>query len=160
MTGLYKNTIILSNYTHSEVFNLIDSKYSTRLTRRTIWAEVGSDPWLLNYLRPNFAEIDIDSDLILFHFWYNIMLLQSEKAWKQDLVVKYENLSKSYEEFCKENEMKNRLGNSFTEDSQQLDISSIIKRAVNKPKIVRDRRMNFPRVPEVEEISEEESSRY
>jgi hypothetical protein len=78
MSGLNKNTVILTNYTEKEVFSSINPKYKKRLDRRTIWANVGDDKWLLNYLRPNFDEFKIEQSIILFHFWFKTLRIQSE----------------------------------------------------------------------------------
>ena len=97
MSGIFKNTIILSNFTRQEVFTTIDCKYKRRLDRRTIWATVGSDPWLLNYLRPGFQEFSIENHLILFHFWFKIcasMLSKAEEKTKG---------KRSYVMFCRNN---------------------------------------------------------
>ena len=109
MSGLTKNTMILSNFNKQEIFSTIDPKYQKRLKRRCIWANIGSDPWLLSYLRPNFKEFEIEPKLILFHFWFKILKIQSSGTWEKDLLPKVYAKKPSYADFCKQNNLKIRI---------------------------------------------------
>ena len=109
MSGLGKNTVILSNHSRDEVFRRVRPKYHKRLRRRTIWAEVGADPWLLFYLRPGFREFAIEPELVLFHFWFNALKLQSQADWRQQLAPGLAPARPSYAEFCRTHKLKKRL---------------------------------------------------
>lgn len=109
MTGILKNTVILSNYTEEEVFQRVTSKYSTRLRRRTIWSNVGSDPWLLKYVRPYFSEFKIEPELVRFHFWTNVLRLQRDRAWLRSTQSLFEKEAQSYFDFCRENGFESHL---------------------------------------------------
>ena len=110
MSGVLKNTIILSNFCKNEVFKQIVEKYRIRLSRRTIWSEVKEDPLLLFYLRPNFQEFQIEQDLILFHFWFTVLRVQSQTNWENNLAPKLKINLPSYSAFCQKNQLKMRLG--------------------------------------------------
>ena len=120
MSGLTKNTMILSNYNKKEIFSTIDSKYEKRLKRRCIWADIASDPWLLSYLRPNFQEFDIEPKMILFHFWFNILKIQSSGDWEKDLLPKNLNQKPSYSQFCKQNNLKIRINTLDTKKKKKI----------------------------------------
>lgn len=110
MSGILKNTVILSNYTEDEVFKRINQKYAIRLKRRTIWANVGSDGWLLKYVRPYFTEFKIEPELVLFHFWMNVLRLRANSEWYDSTKKQFFKSNESYFDFCKNNDFESKVG--------------------------------------------------
>jgi hypothetical protein len=109
MTGILKNTVVLSNYTEKEVFERVSEKYSVRLRRRTIWANVDSDPWLLKYVRPYFTEFKIEPELVRFHFWLNILRKQCNRNWIRNTQKLFVKETESYFHFCRTNGFNTRI---------------------------------------------------
>ena len=122
MSGLLKNTIILSNYSESQVFDSISEHYSTRLRRRTIWAEIGSDRWFLLYLRPYFKEFKIDSQIVMFHFWFQVLKLQADLTWRAQQNSKFQKPLPSYFDFCTLHGFSSKVKKDQSEREQEISI--------------------------------------
>lgn len=126
MTGILKNTVILSNFTEKEIFKQVTEKYSTRLRRRTIFANVQSDPWMLRYLRPYFTEFRIEPETVFFHFWLNVLRLQKNHKWMSAANRIFSKTLDSYFKFCVDNNFEKRVSPSELgqdlKDSDEIEI--------------------------------------